>query len=175
MSDKEIKSDSGERRSFACDTSSLILLHRVGLLETTAAVYHLLVTPSVLAELKRGGSAEDYRRFEQATICCPLPQAAPTIDDLTSTDAEVIALCLSTGADAVLSDDGSLLRCCRRAGLPHYCALSLLPLLVEDGYLAPSQAEEAFSALLMQGRYSSKVIAEGRDMLLRSIQKRYLE
>ncbi|MDZ7371576.1 MAG: hypothetical protein ONB12_10450 [candidate division KSB1 bacterium] len=176
MSDKGIKSGSArERRSFACDTSSLILLHRVNLLETTTAAYRLLVTPNVLAELKRGGFPADHRLFEQATISRRPKETAPAIPGLSSTDAEVIALYHSARADAVLSDDGALLRYCRRSGLPHYCALSLLSLLVADKGLSPRAAENAFSTLIMYGRYSSTVIDQGREMLRRAVQKLDLE
>lgn len=142
-------------RRLATDACSLILLQRVDLLKNVAR-YELLITPQVWREVKAGSN--DASLFAAAVKIMPssVPLAA---------DDGVIQLYLDGAAEAVLSDDGRVLRFCRAQGIPHYCCLSLLSLLVRDRCLAPAAAAEGLARLRAVGRYSAQVFAHASQML----------
>lgn len=143
-------------RRLATDACSLILLQRVDLLKNIGE-YELLITPSVWREVT-AGSSKATALFAAAVKIMPSSVRL-------SADAGVIQLYRDGVAEAVLSDDGRILRFCRANRIPHYCCLSLLSLLVGDRCLAPEAAAQGFARLQVAGRYSAQVIVQAAHML----------
>lgn len=143
-------------RRLATDACSLIYLQRVDLLQKIGD-YELLSTPQVWHEVTADSS-------EAAATFAAAVKIIPSSGHL-SADAGVIQLHLDGVAEAVLSDDGRVLRYCRAHDIPHYCCLSLLSLLIRDRCLAPESAADYFERLKRIGRYSRQVIAQAEQMI----------
>ncbi len=152
-------------RVFSTDSSSLILLQRVSL---SIVGYRLLVTAQVLKEILTGASQEEAATITSSVELFYLPADKIKEGGLSPTDAGVIRLYYAAGAEAVLSDDGRILRRCLKQGIPHYCCLSLLSLMVGDHLLPFRDAEEYFRRLIQVGRYSAAVIQKAEELLRRA-------
>lgn len=96
-----------------CNTSPMVYLHRIGRLDLLPTLYGRIVLPhSVCAELETGGE-EKYDVPDWTTLpwvdarCTRVPEMLSMVPDLGPGEAEVIALALECGPEAlVVLDDG---------------------------------------------------------------------
>lgn len=130
------------------DTSTLIYLERLGLLNRLATRYRLLVIPQVLQEFDRSLPAQ--------VICVEAPPGAADQ-----------ALC-PVACDhrlAVLSDDKHVLNLARSAGLVYFNTLMLILLMLYHEQLSVAQCRALFLDLFTFARYSNAVRYFGEQLL----------
>lgn len=147
----------------ATDTSSLIILQKVGLLSRTANAVELFSTPLVEQEVQRHASPVEAAQFSSAFTVRPLREHRSYLKD--AADNSVIALYVEQSCDAVLADDGKILNYCRRHTIPHYCCLSLLAVLLQQNVLNTTEVHDYFEAIRHTGRYSDWVIETARHLI----------
>ena len=147
----------------ATDTSSLIILQKVGLLNRTAQAINLFGTPWVWQELHRHASPIEAAQFSSALIVRPQREHRFYLND--EADNSVVALYAVQACDAVLADDGKILNYCRRQNIPHYCCLSLLAVLIQQNVLHATEVQDYFEAIRHTGRYSDWVIETARNLI----------
>ena len=130
------------------DTSTLIYLERLGLLNRIATLYRLLVVPQVLQEFDRSLPAQ--------IICVQAPPG----------DADQ-ALCpvASSHQLAVLSDDKHVLTLARSAGVVYFNTLMLLLLMLHNEQLSVAQCRAFLFKLFTFARYSDAVRSFGEQLL----------
>jgi hypothetical protein len=138
-------------RSGVVDTSTLIYLDRLGLLQRAARCMHLVLIPQVVREY--GGQVAG------TTLLVPAP-AGP---------ADRVVCAVAARLDLpVLSDDGTVLRAARRRHLRHYNTLMLILALCIQGDLARTAYPPLRDQLCTFARYSADVLAVG-DALFQTL------
>nr|WP_319550308.1 hypothetical protein [Desulfogranum marinum] len=130
------------------DTSTLIYLERLGLLNRLASVYRLLVVPQVLQEFGRS-----------------LPVQVIYVESPPGAADQVLCPVASDRRLAVLSDDKHVLALARSAGLVYFNTLMLLLLMLYNDQLTVVQYRAFFHDLLTFARYSHAVRAFGDQLL----------
>ncbi len=159
-----------KKLTFAADASSLILLHKAGMLQQLTSSCRFLATPLILNEIQRGATVSDKDIFAASvTLVAEIP--AVDIDaakKLSRADAGVLALYDRLKPDAVLSDDEAILKLCKRRGVRHFSTLSLLSLLVRRRIIDAASAFKLFSTIAQLGRYSPKIVHIAGEMLRKS-------
>jgi len=137
------------KRSFFIDTSTLIYLDRIALLEAVCQAFAPATIGPVLAEF--GRMVADLRILPVAAV------------ETATDDALFAVTCQYSGV--LLSDDGGLLRRAARHGLWYYNTLMLISGLCYHGVLAYREGEAAIDKLFTFARYSHAVRAYGRTVL----------
>lgn len=146
----------------ATDTSSLIVLYKIGALHAIAKQFHLRITPSIWRELQEGSMPRESRCYRSMVEIWPhpLPQSPIIPGNLrgwNSADLDLVRLFYETDCCAILSEDGRVLRFCKKAGVPHFCSLSLFVELVRLDCLTKSEAYSLIEQAFTIGRYSTRV------------------
>lgn len=153
----------------AVDTSSLIYLYKSDLLASSGRACRFITSAEVWDELLRGG------KIIEIDTCARYIEIAPILlssekwgkSAFSTADKSLLEIYFQYPCDTVLSEDGHILRYCKRNDIPHYCALSLLAKLVQRGALTKEEANNGFHALVKIGRYSSRIV-EYATLLLKS-------
>jgi hypothetical protein len=140
------------------DTSTLIYLERLGLLNRMATLYRLLVVPQVVQEYDR-----------------PLPAQVICVEAPSGTADQAICPVASDHRLAVLSDDKHVLTSARSAGLVYFNTLMLLLVMLYHEQLPVLQCRMLFLDLFSFARYGGDVrnFGEQLEHILRD--KRRLE
>ena len=143
-------------RGVVCNTSPLLYLHQVGLLELLPRLYRLvLIPPAVRDELRRGAeqgvSVPDVENLSWLEIhAVKDPTLLPTIVDLGAGEAEAIALALFHPGSLLILDDDLGRRIARLNGLTVTGTLGVLIKAKRDGLLpAVAPALEALQRTTM--------------------------
>jgi hypothetical protein len=139
--------DSGSELYFV-DTSTLIYLDRIALLDAVCQNFAPATIAPVLAEFGRAVADLDV-----------LPVATA---DAATDDALLAVACQHSGV--LLSEDGGLLRRAGRSGLWYYNTLMLISGLCYHGVLGYREGEARIEKLLTFARYSDAVRAHGRKV-----------
>jgi len=140
--------DSRREKLFCVDTSTLIYLDRIALLDAVCQTFAPATIAPVLAEF--GRAVADLRIL-------PVAPAAPATDD-----ALLAVACEHSGV--LLSEDGRLLRRAGRSGLWYYNTLMLISGLCYHGVLGSREGEARIEKLITFARYSNAVRAYGRKV-----------
>ena len=135
--------------TFAADASSLLLLTQID--QLTAAEF--FVPHSIWQELHGGRFADRIHPHIQIIDASPPPDVS-----LSQNDSELVYLYHRHHLDAILSDDGAVLRYCRRHNIPHFCALSFIAKLAALGCIGLARAQKDMTKLKNIGRYAPWVI-----------------
>lgn len=126
------------------DTSTLIYLERLGLLQCAARRFHLVLIPQVAREYGAGVAG--------ATLLASVP-AGPA-DQVVCQVAALVDL-------PVLSEDGTVLRAARRLNLRYYNTLMLILALCIRGDLPCTAYPRLRDQLRTFARYSPDIFAVG--------------
>lgn len=160
--------DSAERMT--ADASSVILLAKTGGLEPLTYSVTLYYPPAVAAEIfdpvRVGVEGGVIQRIVHAGGIVAL--SAPPVDAFPPDEAVLICHRLSK-TDAVLTDDGRLIRRLASESIPHLNALLVPALLAGKGSMSWSDAERLFGRIHLAGRYSPWVVEEARKRLAASL------
>lgn len=140
-------------RGGIADTSTLIYLERLGLLDRAARCFSLLVIPQVVAE---------FGMRPAGTI--PLTAVASGPADL------VICREASRLGLPVLSEDRHVLRAARAGQLSYYNTLMIVLAFCIQGELAPAAFADIRRELLVFARYAPQVVAVG-DALFEALRQ----
>jgi rRNA-processing protein FCF1 len=151
----------------AADSCSLILLNRLQLLEIYADVHTLVVTQHVYAEIT-GVRGADKNEREHAlyqklfasrlyTARISHTHGLQTSTALSEADRSLINAYYMLGLNGILTDDGTLCRCCRMAGIPYINAPMALFVLLHNRILTDAHYSSALEKLYTIGRYGKFV------------------
>ena len=134
------------------DTSTLIYLERLSLLECVIDAYRIGIIPQV---------AQEYRAMPSGAV----PLAS------TGSDPADLALCRVAKSlnQPVLSEDKKVLRAARAQGLPHYNTLMIVLAMCLQGRMDIAAFAGVREQLLQFAHYSRQVIAAG-DALFAAMQ-----
>ncbi len=144
---KDIESLLAELHGFRggiADTSTLIYLERLGLLELAARCFSLWIIPQVTVE---------YGATPKGTL--PLVSVPSGLAD------EVLCQVAQRLRQPVLSEDRHVLRDARACNLPYYNTLMIVLALCVHGNLARGSYSEIRRDLLTFARYSPQVVSVG--------------
>lgn len=126
------------------DTSTLIYLERLGLLDLAARCFSLWIIPQVTVE---------YGATPKGTI--PLASVPSGLTD------EVLCQVAQRLGQPVLSEDRHVLRDARAGNLPYYNTLMIILALCVHGNLAIGSYSEIRRDLLTFARYGPQVVSVG--------------
>lgn len=152
------------------DASSVILLAKTGGLEPLTTAVRLFSPPAVAAEIFHPtrvgveGGVIHRVMLEGGLVALP----GPPIDAYPPDEAILICHRLSE-TDAVLTDDGRLIRRLLAEAIPHMNALLVPALLVGRRSMTWSDAEKLFGRIHLAGRYSPWIVEEARRELTASL------
>jgi len=135
------------------DTSTLIYLERLGLLDLAARCFSLWIIPQVTVE---------YGATPKGTI--PLVSVPSGLAD------EVLCRVAQILRQPVLSEDRHILRDARACNLPYYNTLMIILALCVHGNLAIGSYGEIRRELLTFARYGPQVVSVG-DAVFRALQQ----
>ena len=131
-------------RGGVTDTSTLIYLERLGLLDLAARCFSLLIIPQVAAE---------YGKKPLGTIPLTAVPAGP---------ADAVICQVARRLDLpVLSEDRHVLRAARTGQLAYYNTLMILLAFCAQGKLTLAAYADIRRALLVFARYGPQVVAVG--------------
>ncbi len=145
--------------TLAADTSSPILLYKTCLLEGLSSSISFLISSSVKSELMEKSFEIEKKIYLKSTI---LTQKCG--QDHTA-DHSLFEIYNQFDCDAILSDDGGVLRKAKHKGFPHFCALSLLSKLFTKDLIQYEFAITKMAELEKIGRYSPFVVNFAYKML----------
>ena len=134
------------------DTSTLIYLDRIGLLDRALAVFSLSTIPQVILEF--GHHPAGLALYEPV--------------DGDDTDRALVQAAARVGA-VILSEDRQLLKAARRRGLLYYNTLMLVTALFSRQELSRAHCEELLAELHSFARYSEQVREYGRQLFERLV------
>ena len=154
--------------TLATDTSSLIILFRAGLIDQLAKYAEFRIPEQVWQELCNGATPPELESLKTTVMICPLKKGVPPLLwNLKKTDQAVVTLYHQTKPHAILSDDGTILKGCKKHGIPHLCALSLCAVLYQSKIWNLEETQNALKKVEKVGRYSAWVRKKARGMLVR--------
>lgn len=137
----------------AVDTSTLIYLDRIGLLDSVIQVFSPLTIPQVILE---------FGRHPAGLALCEAPGG--------ETDRLLVQAAADMGA-VVLSEDRQLLRAARRGGLRYYNSLMLVLALYSRREISHIRCEELLDRLWSFARYSEQVRNCGQQLFERLVRQ----
>ena len=166
------------------DASSAIILFKAGLFLSLIENYQILMTESVYSEVTCRGypGAEDFikigRDRSMVVVTCKGKLPTPFADDhsllsLDRGERETIACFIEQQADFIIIDDGGGSRYCWDNNLPFINALLFPKILLFKGQLTTATYEEKITTILMNGRYSKRIVEYAERMGLNEL-KRFL-
>jgi hypothetical protein len=152
----------GRLRLALADTSALITLERLGLLQTALASLRLRTIPEVMAEWRRGSPT-----VPDLPVLAPLAQAgyAELITD------RKLVFQASELRITLFSEDRRILVEAEELGLPSLCCLFLAAKLLADGHISPVEAWDVRERLAVENRYDQRRLGLFDQMLVQ-IEKR---
>jgi hypothetical protein len=152
----------GAMKTILIDTSSAILLYKVGWLDTTLAHYHLRTGSAAYRELVIPGyPGADI--FQQLTAQGRLevlrpganPSADPNLAGLGAGERECIQHFKAGAGHFILMDDGRGAAYCRDHGIPYVNALLMPRILAHaDPEIGRLNVPRAMAQIYRQGRYA---------------------
>lgn len=151
------------------DASSSILLYKAGLFQALVNHYHVLMPPSVYAEI----TVADYPGAEIFESCrdralirivTPPPEEnrGPFLPAMGRGEADAIRLFPALPQGFVIMDDGKGARYCRDHEIPYINALLVPKILFFSGQLPRPEYRLATETLSRLGRYSALVLTFAR-------------
>lgn len=160
-----------QKSVFATDSSTLILLYKTSLLEKIAGCGDFLISHSVWNELVQKSPKNELAFYKKSTITKLMGNRFQQPGaHLSGADLSVLQLYFQENCTAILSDDGAILRLCKKQAIPHYCALSILPYFMELGCLDRTLVGPKMAQLESLGRYSPNIISVAKQMYQNAIQ-----
>lgn len=156
--------------SFTADASSVIILAKTGGLRPLTSTLTLFSPPAVAAEFFHPTRLLEENRAiqrvmdEGGLVAIPVPPA-----DLFPADEAVLICHKMTESDAVLTDDGRLVRKLAEEAIPHLNALLVPALLVGRRSMSWADAEKLFGRIHLAGHYSTWVVEMARRELNASL------
>lgn len=149
------------------NTSTLVLLAKVGLLEKFAETSPKIAIPNQVRTEYAFERNSYYARLIDRLInekkievkCVDDKVLADVLRNFRLDRGEAAAYLLYKRGkyEAVLTDDGELIKLCKLEGIPFLCALSAVIRLHEKGLISSAEAREKMSKLNEIGRYSSEI------------------
>ena len=151
------------------DASSAIILYKAGLFLPLIQNYQVLMTESVYSEVTCRGypGAEEFvkigRERSMVVVNCNEKLPARYADDhslliLDRGERETIACLIGQQADFIIMDDGRGTRYCWVNNLPFINALLFPKILLLKGQMTTATYEEKMTTIIMNGRYSKRIV-----------------
>jgi predicted nucleic acid-binding protein len=140
------------------DSSSLILLQKVGLLSLFLEKYAVVISQSVFEEVtghEKKGVRELYELL-QWRITQPLVDNRH--QDMGKGESSVISLYEEGAGDFVLLDDKKAAIYCRDLAIPFVNSLLVPRIFLEAGMLSKKECEKFTSLLIRYGYYSASIV-----------------
>ncbi len=157
------------------DSSTLILLAKIELLDTFLGSYHgdITIPASVEKESTVKGTFDGLlirRRLEEGKIKVKESNAEAAKQfmrdfNLGAGEAEAIALALDNKGSIVATDDRNALKACRLLNLEPTTAIAFLLRAREKNLLTKEEALAKLKDLSKYGRYEKTIIAAARNKL----------
>jgi predicted nucleic acid-binding protein len=153
-------------RSLVLDTSTAILLAKIGLLRDLAGPGEHWMAETAFREAT-AKDVDDASLIRNLALEGLIRRATPTGHKsgyekdfkLDAGEAETIALARERGAVAG-TDDGPAIRCLKVLGLPFTSAIALLAAMAEARSVAPDLALELLTKLERFGRYDPRILED---------------
>ena len=148
------------------DASSAIILYKVGLFQTTATAFHILMTRSVYKELTISGhegadAFKEYYTNQRSFKVIPV-EGIDSVDTkhLDRGERDTIQLFSSGVSDFIIVDDGKAARYCRDQNIPYINALLCPKVLCFSDKILENKLAELTNLILKTGRYSQEIISQ---------------
>lgn len=152
------------RRRVAADSSSIILLQKVSLLERFLANYQVVIAGEVYKEITRpqkAGAAELQRLFMGAVQ----PAGENHIHKgMGRGESETICLYEENRAEFIIVDDKKAAQYCRTHDIPFINCLLLPRILHAAGCIGSEQCRGVLPVLIREGYYSKSIIGQAQDI-----------
>lgn len=151
-------------KRLAADSSSLILLQKVGAFPILLENFSVVISESVFAELTR---KNHHNSFEFGVIqqkVVHLVEKTLVQNNLGKGEHDTILLYLQNDADFVLVDDKKGIYSCRKKNIPFINALLIPPVLFDAQRVSKGWCDEKFTKLAQLGYYSEEIIAKAKQM-----------
>ncbi len=149
------------------NTSTLVLLAKAGLLETFLEMAGTLAIPSqVKSEYAFDPASYQARLLERTIGEGKIVVKGVAEEKMTETlrhfrlhkgEAAAYALYKEGKYDAILTDDGELIKLCKLERIPFVCALAVLVRLYEKKKITKQEAQEKLQQLYTIGRYAKDI------------------
>jgi len=145
-------------RRVVADSSSIILLQKVRLLDVFLDKYRVIIPPRVYDELT-GGGKKGSRELAHLLIANIVQSNNDIrIDGLDRGESSVIALYFDGAGDFVLLDDRKGANYCKAQAIPFINALLVSRILFLAGAIKEDDYRAAAELLIQEGYYSDMVI-----------------
>ncbi|HLD97191.1 MAG TPA: hypothetical protein VI934_02510 [Candidatus Nanoarchaeia archaeon] len=152
---------------FTSNTSTLVLLAKVGCLEAFIGISQTVQIPPQVNEEALFEKESYYarliqklilnRKIEVVQVEAGKVTAIMSQFRLDKGEAAAYALFNSKKHKAILTDDGELIKLCRLEKVPFICAMAVIIMLCERKILSKLEALAKLEELHVIGRYSEKV------------------
>jgi len=152
----------------ATDTCSMLFLYQTGLLDRAAEHYTFYITPLILGELEKRADKQEIRAYQNSTVLFNVDGLVGdtfNISNASVADKSLLALYNTKDIAAILSEDGPILRYCKKNDIPHFCCLSLVADMVRKNMMSRELATVYLNKLIKLGRYAEWVIERAYNML----------
>ncbi len=158
---------------FISNTSTLVLLAKVGCLERFLAVSPIIEIPVQVKSEALFDIDSYYARLIQKLIqekkINVIPVDSTKVKNIMSQfrldygEAAAYAGFNSSKHQAILTDDGELIKLCKLEKAPFICALAVIIRLYEKKQLSKNEARDKLNELQKIGRYSEKIMEYFKD------------
>ena len=153
------------KKTCIIDSSSAILLHKSGLLESLFFYYCTTCPSSVVEEITRNPEypgAGAVEKYITGGLLLPYPSDSSDFPDhqksLGRGERDCISLFCRIRADFIICDDKKACIFCKRKKIPFINALLFPRILFLSHCFSDKQMREHQKELISQGRYSLKII-----------------
>lgn len=152
---------------FVSNTSTLILLAKIGAIRTFLDVYGKVVIPrKVYAEIIKREENIDAKLLniiiqegKISIIEVEIQKVKKVLQEFRMDEGEAAAYTLfeRTKHKAILTDDRELIKACKLLNIPFLCAMAIVVALYEKKVYAREEAREKVTQLYKYGRYSKEL------------------
>ena len=157
------------------DSSTLILLAKIGLIEAVVSGYKgiILITETVMAEITAKETFDGLlikKLVEAGKIKVKITTGNEIIKlmndfNINRGEAETIAAALKNPESLVATDDKNAIKACKLIGLPFATTIDFLLKMQKKGLLSKEQVLILLEKLSNFGRYSSEIVENAKSKI----------
>lgn len=147
------------------DSSSLILLHKCGIIRSLFLYCNIVIPERVYAEItvpghEGAGLFSGLRTAGSIEVCIPVERDTGIFSSgLHPGEMDVISLYLERKGEYIIIDDGKGAAFCRDNRIPYINALLAVKILFMKRLITEHEYSAAWKWLVKNGRYSGKIIS----------------
>ena len=162
--------DQINKKTCAVDTSSLIFLFKAHLLEKACLKYIFSISFDIWNELTVKASENELETYAKIARTHTTQDQIETLGGnkkFSQADKSLIHLIYNNSCKVILSEDGHILRYCKKNNIQHYCCLSLITELYHENLLSLTESRNKINEIRNMGWYAPWVVETAFSMLER--------